>query len=76
MNYPKKNKITRLSQGSSVMHLYRIQLKTLKLNIPCLEEQYKIADFSSSIDDKIENTGQEIAQTQGFKKGLLHQMFL
>ena len=51
-------------------------LSEVRLQVPCLEEQQKIANFLSNIDIKIENTNQEINQTKSFKKGLLQQMFV
>lgn len=71
-----KMKIAQLAQGNSVVHLYSSQLKTIKLNLPCLEEQTKIANFLSAIDQKIEVVAQQIEQAKTWKKGLLQQMFV
>ncbi len=42
-----------------------------------LEAQlWKIADFLTAIDKKIDLVRHELAQTKTFKKGLLQQMFV
>ena len=48
----------------------------LKWNMPCVEEQNKIANFLSSIDTKIEQTQKQLEKTKEFKKALLQQMFV
>ena len=46
------------------------------LKLPSKEEQTKIANFLSSIDQKIEVVVQQIEQAKQWKKGLLQQMFV
>ncbi len=65
-----------LEQGSTFTAVSGSDIKGLKLNLPSLPEQQKIANFLSNIDAKIESTSQQINQTQSFKKGLLQQMFV
>ncbi len=71
-----KMQIAQLAQGNSVVHLYSSQLKGVQLSLPCLEEQTKIANFLSAIDQKVEVVAQQIEQAKQWKKGLLQQMFV
>ncbi len=71
-----KISIAKLGQGNSVVHLYAKDLSLLKLSLPSLPEQQKIASFLSALDKKIEATQAQISQTETFKKGLLQKMFV
>lgn len=71
-----KMKIAQLAQGNSVVHLYATQLKGVELNLPCLEEQTKIANFLSAIDQKMDVVSKQLKQAKTWKKGLLQQMFV
>ena len=52
-------------------------MSEIPITIPInLEEQTKIANFLSSIDQKIEVVAQQIEQAKQWKKGLLQQMFI
>ena len=51
-------------------------LKKIYLQLPNLEEQKKIANFLSAVDNKIDLVSTQIENTKAFKKGLLQQMFV
>jgi restriction endonuclease S subunit len=74
---PLRRSVARLAQGNSVVHLYGSHLAGLKLHVPAdADEQSKIADFLSALDDKIAVVSAQINQTRTFKKALLQQMFV
>ena len=75
LNNKRKLDIARLSQGTSVVHLYSRQLKTLLLNIPIATEQKKIATFLSTIDKKIQQLTRKKKLLEQYKKGLMQQLF-
>jgi type I restriction enzyme S subunit len=52
------------------------QFSEIPLPYPSIKEQTKIAQFLSNIDDKINQTQNQIAKTETWKKGLLQQMFV
>lgn len=65
---------TATTSAQPKLALYAIE--QLEIQIPCLAEQTKIANFLSAIDQKIEVTSQQIEQAKQWKKGLLQQMFV
>ena len=65
-----------LSQGSTFDSVNSDQIKKIVFQLPCIEEQTKIANFLSAIDQKIEVIAQQIEQAKQWKKGLLQQMFV
>ena len=71
-----KHYIGKYSVGTSQTVLSFNELKNIKIFIPSSEEQTKIANFLSSIDDKIEQIQKQLEQTKEFKKALLQTMFV
>ncbi|MFD2530484.1 restriction endonuclease subunit S [Polaribacter marinaquae] len=70
------NKIHSLSGSSTMPAISFSTINKLKIIVPSLEEQTKIANFLSDIDIKIEVLNTKIENSKTFKKGLLQQMFV
>ncbi len=62
--------------GSTVKSLRLPMFETMPINLPCLKEQTRIANFLSAIDEKINHTAMQIQKTEVWKKGLLQKMFV
>ena len=68
--------IVSTASGTTVKHSSNKVLQSFHFYLPCLEEQTKIANFLSAIDQKIEVVAHQIEQAKQWKKGLLQQMFV
>ena len=75
INQKLRKKISRLAKGSSISNVYNSDLKTLKLNLPTLPEQQKIASFLSAVDEKIQQLSKKKALLAQYKKGVMQQLF-
>lgn len=62
------------STGSTVKGIKGSRLHKLKIIIPTLPEQQKIAQILSTVDDKIDVIDQQIAETTELKKGLMQRL--
>lgn len=52
------------------------QFSEVKLPLPCLDEQGKIANLFLAIDEKLRIASSQLESAKAFKKGLLQQMFV
>lgn len=75
LNSAKKNEISKLAQGISVVHLYSSQLKKLNIAYPEPKEQQKIADCLISLDTLIKAESEQLDTLKEYKAGLLQQLF-
>lgn len=63
-------------EGSGVPHVSKDFINNFKINICCIKEQKKIANFLSTIDKKLEKEEEKLEALRIWKKGLLQQMFV
>jgi type I restriction enzyme S subunit len=70
------NRVKRMSAKNSVDSVRMNMISDMIINLPCLEEQTKIADFLSAFDRKLDNQKAQLEHWKQIKKGLLQQMFV
>ncbi len=75
LNNAKKYDIARLAQGVSVVHLYPINLKSLKLLLPKESEQEKLARFLTVIDEQTALIEKKAKLLLQYKKGVMQKIF-
>jgi type I restriction enzyme S subunit len=68
--------LNRLSESSAQPGLAVNKLVQLKVSVPSLEEQSRIAGFLMALDAKVAGVAQAVAAAQKWKKGLLQGMFV
>jgi type I restriction enzyme, S subunit len=64
----------KLGQGNSVVHIYSKDLGKLKISLPPLPEQKKIAQILSTWDESIQATQSLIKKLEIQKKGLMQRL--
>ena len=71
------NKFRKNSQGltSDTWNLKYPQIACIKINIPSLDEQQKIADFLSLVDQRIEKQRQLVESLKKYKRGLFLKLY-
>lgn len=70
-----RKEITDKSGGSTRYNIGQETLKEVKIFLPCMEEQEKIAHFLTAIDEKINYSSNQIQNTRQYKQALLQQLF-
>lgn len=70
-----KNDLIRRSSGSTFLEIGKTEIKKIGALLPIKDEQQKIADCLSSIDDIITNQTKKIESLKTHKKGLMQQLF-
>ena len=76
LNGKRKYDIAKVAQGVSVVHLYGEHLKNIKTINPSLNEQKKIANLLSLLDERISTQNKIIDKLQSLIKGICNNYFL
>lgn len=74
-NQGKKELLSRVT-GTALKQLPIKQIKQIKVPVPKLHEQYKIANFLSELDNLIDNQTEKIELLKERKNGFLQKMFV
>lgn len=71
----KKREIAKIAQGKTIVHISEKSLAKIEIEVPCIEEQQKIVDFLSSVDEIILLQEEEISVLEEQKKGVMQKLF-
>ncbi len=74
LNGKRKYDIAKVAQGVSVVHLYGEHLKNIKTINPSLNEQKKIANLLSLLDERISTQNKIIDKLQSLIKGISNRL--
>jgi len=71
----RSNRFVKLSQGTSIKGFTTKDIKSAKFAFPKKEEQQKIANFLSAIDNRIQTLVKKKTLLEQYKKGVMQKLF-
>jgi type I restriction enzyme S subunit len=74
LTHYKKEEIGALGQGITIIHLYGKNLRDINICLPPVEEQKRIAEILSTVDEEIQKTDEIIIATEKLKNGLMQNI--
>lgn len=74
LTHIKKIEIAKYAQGITIIHLYSKDFKQLKIKLPSLPEQQKIAEVLSLADDEINLLKNSLVELKQQKKALMQKL--
>lgn len=69
-----RQKIIKLAQGSTRFNISKNKVMDFKIKLPNLDEQKKIAEILSSVDDEIEILNKKLENLKELKKGVMQNL--
>ena len=75
LNNAARNQLSSMAQGASILHLYKQQLEKVKIELPVIEEQSKIAQFLKWYDDLIKINVALLDKYEKLKQSYLQRLF-
>ena len=69
-----RSKMIRLASGSTFLEISKKEVENMRVSVPSLDEQIKIGEILSCIDNNIENYETKKQKLEEFKKGLMQQL--
>lgn len=70
-----RHELMKKANGSTFSEISKSEIEQIIIPVPSLEEQAKIADFLTAIDEKIENLEKELDELKAYKKGVMQSIF-
>ena len=71
-----RDEIKKLAQGGTQIYINFSSVLGIGILLPLIQEQEKIAEFLTAIDERIDHTTAQLTHTKQWKRGLLQQMFV
>jgi len=68
-------KLLEFNQGTSIKGFVKSDLDSLRISLPTLSEQQKIASFLTSVDTKLNQLKQKKSLLEQYKKGVMQKLF-
>lgn len=75
LNESVRKQIKILAAGAKVLGISKTNLSKVKVKLPSLEEQTKIANFLSNVDNIIEEQEGKVKDLEQYKKGMMQKIF-
>jgi len=72
---PVNQRIISVSKGSTFQEISLFDLRKIQIPLPSLPEQEKIAEFLTSVDDRIDQLKRKKSLLQDYKKGVMQKLF-